>query len=120
MLRPGSRWARNFILHRKNLSTDCRCGPNRDENGLRGEYLLGMSDVTRLIHQIQDGDQAASAELLPLVYDELRKLAAAKMANERIDHTLAPTALVHEAYVRLVDVKKPQQWNGRCHRRSRH
>ena len=61
-----------------------------------------MSDVTELIHQIHDGDQAASEELLPLVYDELRKLAAAKMAGERMDHTLAPTALVHETYLRLI------------------
>ena len=62
-----------------------------------------MSDATQLIRQIQDGDQAASEELLPLVYDELRKLAAAKMAGERLDHTLPPTALVHETYRRLID-----------------
>lgn len=79
-----------------------------------------MSDVTQLIHQIQDGDQAASEELLPLVYDELRKLAAAKMAGERLDHTLPPTALVHEAYLRLIGPGNSGsngngQWEGRGH-----
>ena len=62
-----------------------------------------MSDVTRILSMIESGDQQASEELLPLVYDELRKLAAARMASERPDHTLQATALVHEAYVRLVD-----------------
>ena len=77
--------------------------------------LLSMSDVTRLIAQIQQGDQAASEQLLPLVYDELRKLAAAKMSGEREDHTLPPTALVHEAYLRLVGAGSEEQWNGRGH-----
>jgi RNA polymerase sigma factor (TIGR02999 family) len=61
-----------------------------------------MSDVTRLIEAIQAGDRQAAADLLPLVYDELRKLAAGHMANEAPDHTLDATALVHEAYLRLV------------------
>lgn len=61
-----------------------------------------MSDVTRILSAIQAGDRHASAELLPLVYDELRKLAAARMAAEPAGHTLQPTALVHEAYLRLV------------------
>ena len=61
-----------------------------------------MSDVTRLIEAAQNGDRQAAADLLPLVYDELRKLAAAKMAAEAPGHTLNATALVHEAYVRLV------------------
>ncbi|PAY17591.1 RNA polymerase subunit sigma [Rhodopirellula sp. SM50] len=80
-----------------------------------------MSDVTQLINQIQDGDRTASEELLPVVYDELRKLAAAKMADERLDHTLAPTALVHEAYLRLVGSGKDPncgaagKWDGRGH-----
>ena len=60
-----------------------------------------MSDVTRLLDAAQRGDKQAAAELLPLVYDELRKLAAAKMAGEAPDHTLDATALVHEAYLRL-------------------
>ena len=74
-----------------------------------------MSDVTRILSKIESGDQQASEELLPLVYDELRKLAAARMANERVDHTLSATALVHEAYVRLVDTDKVQGWNSRGH-----
>jgi RNA polymerase sigma factor (TIGR02999 family) len=74
-----------------------------------------MSDVTRILSKIESGDQQASEELLPLVYDELRKLAAARMANERADHTLQATALVHEAYVRLVDVDQAQAWNSRGH-----
>jgi len=74
-----------------------------------------MSDVTRILSMIESGDQQASEELLPLVYDELRKLAAARMASERPDHTLQATALVHEAYVRLVDTDKAQHWNSRGH-----
>lgn len=65
-----------------------------------------MSDVTRILDAIQAGDAAASDRLLPLVYDELRRLATAKMASERPDHTLSPTALVHEAYLRLVGDEK--------------
>lgn len=74
-----------------------------------------MSDVTRILSKIESGDQQASEELLPLVYNELRKLAAARMANERPDHTLQATALVHEAYVRLVDVKTVKKWDSRGH-----
>jgi RNA polymerase sigma factor (TIGR02999 family) len=74
-----------------------------------------MSDVTQVLFKIESGDQRASAELLPLVYDELRKLAAARMANERTDHTLQATALVHEAYVRLVDNVRAQHWSSRGH-----
>lgn len=74
-----------------------------------------MSDVTRILSMIESGDQQASEELLPLVYDELRKLAAARMSSERPDHTLQATALVHEAYVRLVDVDKAQRWDSRGH-----
>jgi RNA polymerase sigma factor (TIGR02999 family) len=68
------------------------------ESGIVGR----MSDVTRLLEAAGRGDGRAAADLLPLVYDELRKLAAARMAQERADHTLNPTALVHEAYLRLV------------------
>ena len=74
-----------------------------------------MSDVTQILKQIESGDQQASEELLPLVYEELRKLAAARMANERPDNTLQGTALVHEAYMRLVDVDKAQHWDSRGH-----
>ena len=73
-----------------------------------------MSEVTRLIHAAAS-DPDAAAELLPLVYTELRKLAAARFANEKEGHTLQPTALVHEAYLRLVGDAKPQDWNGRGH-----
>jgi len=71
-----------------------------------------MSDLTRLIESVQRGNRQAAAELLPLVYDELRKLAAAKMANEAPGHTLNATALVHEAYLRLVG---DQNFEGRGH-----
>ncbi|MBS0264620.1 MAG: sigma-70 family RNA polymerase sigma factor [Planctomycetes bacterium] len=71
-----------------------------------------MSDVTRLIESAQNGDRQAAAELLPRVYDELRKLAAAKMAAEVPEHTLSATALVHEAYLRLVG---DQKFEGRGH-----
>jgi len=64
---------------------------------------------------IENGDSSATDELLPLVYQELRKLAAAKLSKEKPGQTLHPTMLVHEAYVRLVDVDNPQQWNGRGH-----
>ena len=74
-----------------------------------------MSDVTHILGRIEDGDGQAAEKLLPLVYDELRKLAAAKMAKEDPGQTLQATALVHEAYIRLVDVDKPQHWNSRGH-----
>jgi RNA polymerase sigma factor (TIGR02999 family) len=74
-----------------------------------------MSDVTLILSKIEAGDAKASEELLPIVYDELRKLAADRMASERPDHTLQATALVHEAYVRLVDNDKAQHWDSRGH-----
>lgn len=74
-----------------------------------------MSDVTRILSKIESGDQQASEDLLPLVYEELRRLAAARLVSERPDHTLSATALVHEAYVRLVDVDRAQHWDSRGH-----
>src|SRR5262245_6731096 len=74
-----------------------------------------MSDVTRILQQIDSGDPSAAEQLLPLVYDELRKLAAQKMAQEAPGQTLQATALVHEAYLRLVDTDQAQQWNSRGH-----
>jgi RNA polymerase sigma factor (TIGR02999 family) len=74
-----------------------------------------MSEVTRILSAIEQGDPRAAEQLLPLVYDELRKLAAAKLAQEKPGQTLQATALVHEAYLRLVDVEQPQAWNGRGH-----
>jgi RNA polymerase sigma factor (TIGR02999 family) len=77
--------------------------------------LSDMSDVTRILDLIQQGDPHAAEQLLPLVYDELRQLAAQKMAQEKPGQTLEATALVHEAYLRLVDTEKAQQWNSRGH-----
>ena len=74
-----------------------------------------MSDVTRILAQIERGDSAASKRRLPLVCDALRKLAAAKLAHEKPGQTLPATALVHEAYLRLVDVNAEQNWNSRGH-----
>ena len=77
--------------------------------------LGGMSDVTRILSAIEGGDANAAGRLLPLVYDELRKLAAERLTRERPGQTLQATALVHEAYLRLVDVDRPQHWDGRRH-----
>jgi RNA polymerase sigma factor (TIGR02999 family) len=74
-----------------------------------------MSDVTQILSQIESGDPKAAEQLLPLVYEELRKLAAAKLAHEKPGQTLQATALVHEAYLRLVDVEKAQHWDSRGH-----
>ncbi len=74
-----------------------------------------MSDVTRILSQINDGDPQAAEQLLPLVYDELRKLAAVRLAQEKPGQTLQATALVHEAYIRLVDVDKVQHWDSQGH-----
>ena len=78
-------------------------------------YVEGMSDVTQILQQIERGDPAATERLLPLVYNELKRLAAAKMISERLDHTLQATALVHEAYMRLVDAQQVQRWESRGH-----
>ena len=72
-----------------------------------------MGDVTQILSKIEFGDPSAAENLLPLIYDELRALAAAKMADESPDNTLQATALVHEAYIRLVDVDQAQHWNSR-------
>src|SRR5580692_5886177 len=77
--------------------------------------LLGMGDVSSILSAINGGDRIAAEKLLPLVYDELRKLAAQRMAQERPGQTLDATALVHEAYLRLVKVPEPGQWAGRGH-----
>jgi RNA polymerase sigma factor (TIGR02999 family) len=74
-----------------------------------------MNEVTRILSALEQGDPQAAAQLLPLVYDELRKLAAQKLAQEKPGQTLQATALVHEAYLRLVDTDKAQQWNSRGH-----
>jgi RNA polymerase sigma factor (TIGR02999 family) len=74
-----------------------------------------MSDVTHILSAIEQGDPRAAEQLLPLVYDELRKLAAHKLAQERPGQTLEATALVHEAYLRLVDTEQARHWNSRGH-----
>src|SRR4029453_8125216 len=78
--------------------------------------MLGaMADVTQILSAIEAGDQHAAGELLPLVYDELRILAAARLANEKPGQTLQATALVHDAYIRLVDRDRVQRWDSRGH-----
>jgi RNA polymerase sigma factor (TIGR02999 family) len=74
-----------------------------------------LNEVTRILSAIHQGNPQAAEHLLPLVYEELRKLAARKLAEEKPGQTLDATALVHEAYVRLVDTDKTQHWNGRGH-----
>ena len=74
-----------------------------------------MSEVTRILSAIEQGDRGAAEQLLPLVYDELRKLAGQRLAQEKPGQTLQATALVHEAYLRLVDGDKAQPWSGRGH-----
>src|SRR4051794_4391258 len=77
--------------------------------------LAGMADVTQILNAIERSDPEAAAELLPLVYDELRKLAAARLADERPGQTLQATALVHEAYLRLAGDDTGRPWNSRGH-----
>jgi RNA polymerase sigma factor (TIGR02999 family) len=74
-----------------------------------------VNEVTRILSAVEQGDPHAAEQLLPIVYDELRKLAAANLAREKPGQTLQPTALVHEAYVRLVDQDKEQPWDNRGH-----
>jgi RNA polymerase sigma factor (TIGR02999 family) len=77
--------------------------------------LSGMADVTRILSAIEAGDPHAASQLLPLIYDELRQLAAARMATEAPGHTLNATGLVHEAYLRLVGSSQPTGWDSRGH-----
>jgi len=74
-----------------------------------------VGEVTQILSEIEDGDGQAAEKLLPLVYEELRKLAAARMSQEKPGQTLQATALVHEAYIRLVDTEKAQRWDSRAH-----
>src|SRR5262245_63571803 len=80
-----------------------------------GGMLSYMSEVTQILSAIEQGDPSAAAQLLPLVYDELRQLAAQQLAHERPGQTLQATALVHEAYLRLVGRETPPRWDGRRH-----
>jgi RNA polymerase sigma factor (TIGR02999 family) len=77
--------------------------------------LAFMKDVTLILQRIQEGQNQASKDLFPAVYDELRRLAAGKMSTERVDHTLSATALVNEAYIRLVDTDTVRHWDSRAH-----
>jgi RNA polymerase sigma factor (TIGR02999 family) len=79
------------------------------------EASVIMSEVSRILSALEQGDPQAAAELLPLVYDELRQLAAQRLADEKPGQTLEPTALVHEAYLRLVGVDPQKPWDGRGH-----
>jgi len=101
--------------HRHRVVTAYKYSRVRWNNLFRGVILVFMSDVTQILSRIEQGDPSAAEQLLPLVYDELRKLAAAKMANEKPGQTLQATALVHDAYIRLVDLDKAQHWNSRGH-----
>ena len=74
-----------------------------------------MNEVTRILSAVEQGEPQAAEQLLPLVYDELRKLAAVRLAQEKPGQTLQPTALVHDAYLKLVDTDKAQHWNSRGH-----
>lgn len=74
-----------------------------------------MTDITKILFALEDGDSSQASKLLPLVYEELRTLATRRFSQEKAGHTLQPTVLVHEAYLRLVDQEIPQHWNGRGH-----
>src|SRR3954454_6675207 len=91
-------------------------GPDGTRSGAaRAGCLCPMNEVTRVLSAIEAGDPQAAEQLLPLVYDELRRLAAKRLAGEGPGHTLQPTALVHEAYLKLVGADPQQPWNGRVH-----
>src|SRR5437667_11685093 len=87
--------------------------PTRPAVASRGG--LFMTEITRILSAVDQGDPQAAAQLLPLVYDELRRLAAQKLGQEKPGQTLEATALVHEAYLRLVATERARHWNGRTH-----
>src|SRR5262249_6688423 len=99
---------RDSLTHARSLGEDVPLGPSSLSVSL-------MSDVTRILSAIEHGDPHAAEQLLPLVYDELRKLAAQQLAREQPGQTLQATALVHEAYLRLVDTEKAPHWDSRRH-----
>jgi RNA polymerase sigma factor (TIGR02999 family) len=101
---------KSFVGHRNAVKSRSRCGASAGDVS-----WADVSDVTRILSAIERGDPSAADELLPLVYDELRRLAARKLAKEQPGQTLEATALVHEAYVRLVDADHARQWNSRGH-----
>lgn len=113
-----TRCALAYPLTAGGIATSVRAGPEfcPSETPCIGPAILGhMADVTQTLSRIEQGEPSAADQLLPLVYDKRRRLAAAKMANEKPGQTLQATALVHDAYLRLVDVKKTQLWDSRGH-----
>src|SRR5437879_6724316 len=92
-----------------------RCDPLQELIGNSCPSVPPMSEVTRILSAIEQGDPRAAEQLLPLVYDELRRLAAQRLAQEKPGQTLQAAALVHEAYLRLVDVEEAQRWDSRGH-----
>jgi RNA polymerase sigma factor (TIGR02999 family) len=113
---------RKLVSNRRAGTIRSQCGADRDLRAVSLWNLAGgsdtlacMQDITDILSDWKQNGPAASEHLLPMVYDELRCLAAARMAQENPDHTLQPTALVHEAYVRLVDSDQVQSWDSRAH-----
>src|SRR5262249_37438861 len=100
---------------RQDHSVSFCCGRGHGYAALGRLYWSAMNEVTRILSVIEHGDPQSAEQLLPVVYDELRQLAARKLAHEKPGQTLQATALVHEAYLRLVDVKQAQHWNSRGH-----
>src|SRR3954463_5412914 len=90
-------------------------GPGQEKRPGRALGMPSMTDVTRILSAIKQGDPRAAEQLLPLVYEELRRLAAQKLVQEKPGLTLQATALVHEAYIRLVDREQLPHWDGRGH-----
>src|SRR5262245_61336514 len=107
---PAPVWLPNLTT-RYPLRFDCL--PGETSRVPRGK-LSGMSEVTRILSAIEQGDPSAAEQLLPLVYEELRQFAALRLAQEKPGQTLQATALVHEAYLRLVG-GQPREWSGRTH-----
>ena len=107
---PVNRFLSQFV---RNPPFASRAGYNQGAGN--SSKATPLSDVTRILSNIESGDPSAAEQLLPLVYEELRSLAAARLNHEKPGQTLQATALVHEAYIRLVDVDKAQQWNSRGH-----
>src|SRR5947209_16534972 len=103
------------LVQGKTVPPDPALGTPRKKNRFPRGTLASMSDVTRILNAIEQGDPHAAEQLLPLVYDELRKLAAQKLAQEKPGQTLQATALVHEAYLRLVGADRIGHWDGRGH-----
>jgi RNA polymerase sigma factor (TIGR02999 family) len=104
-----------FVFTGNDGSRRFELGMERRSDRTAVAIIGGMSDVTRILSRIDSGDPSEADKLLPLVYEELRKLAAARLAQEKPGQTLQATALVHDAFVRLVDAKNQQSWNSRGH-----